>query len=74
MFSMSSDKRYFTRTIYSGLDFLGDIGGLAGILYSMGQAMLGLLSGNGLMQFLSTELFRVESQDKSKRFLRKSLN
>ena len=72
MFSMSSDKRYFTRTIYSVLDFLGDIGGLAGILTYMGQTLLGLISGNSLMQFLSMELFRVESREDSHPVLRES--
>ena len=40
---MSLDTKQYTRSVYSILDFLGDIGGLLSILLPIGGALIALL-------------------------------
>ena len=42
-FSMSFDTKQYTRSVYSILDFLGDVGGLLSILLPIGGALISLL-------------------------------
>ena len=40
---MSLDTKQFNRSVYSVLDFLGDVGGLLSILLPIGGALISLL-------------------------------
>ena len=42
-FQMSLDTKQYTRSVYSILDFLGDVGGLLSILLPIGGAFISLL-------------------------------
>ena len=42
-FQMSLDTKQYTRSVYSILDFLGDVGGLLSILLPIGGAFIALL-------------------------------
>ena len=42
-FQMSLDTKQYTRSVYSILDFLGDVGGLLSILLPIGGAIISLL-------------------------------
>ena len=42
-FQMSLDTKQYTRSVYSILDFLGDVGGLLSILLPIGGALIALL-------------------------------
>ena len=42
-FQMSFDTKQYTRSVYSILDFLGDVGGLLSILLPIGGALISLL-------------------------------
>ena len=46
------DVVYKSRTVYSILDFLGDIGGLSDALQYIGQILIWLLQGSGLITYL----------------------
>ena len=57
---MSLNTVLYTRSIYSLLDFLGDVGGLYSILLSLGQILCGiptLLYGSKLQKFLADNIF-----------------
>ena len=43
VFYMSLDTKQYTRSVYSILDFLGDVGGLLSILLPIGGAFISLL-------------------------------
>ena len=58
---MHEDVVYKSRTVYSILDFLGDIGGLSDALQYIGQILIWLLQGSGLMTFLVRNLFKKET-------------
>ena len=47
------------RTVYTGFDFLSDVGGLAGILYSSLIIVVGAWNHNSFDNFMSANLFRV---------------
>ena len=42
-FSMTMDTKQFNRSVYSVLDFFGDIGGLLSIMIPIGGALVALL-------------------------------
>ena len=42
-FTMSLDTKQYNRSVYSILDFLGDVGGLLSILLPIGGAIIALL-------------------------------
>ena len=41
---MSLNKRYHIRSVYSVLDFLGDVGGLLSILISIGGVIINIFN------------------------------
>ena len=54
-FSIDENEKHHTRTIYSLLDFLGDIGGLSDALSKIGSIIFGiaqLFTGSGLSHYL----------------------
>ena len=53
---MSLDKVEYSRSIYSLLDFLGDVGGLSSILLEIGLS-LGFLFSPALDEFLASNIF-----------------
>ena len=61
---LDRDIRVINRSVYNFLMFLGDIGGLSGLLYSVCASLLGLLSVSDHTGFLISSLYRFE---KSKR-------
>ena len=70
-----------TRTIYSGLDFLGEVGGLLDMLRYVVNSLLyltSLLYGSGLDAYLIRSLFKVDRSrnldDFSSIMQRKQLN
>ena len=57
---MSLNTVLYTRSIYSVLDFLGDVGGLYSILMSLCQIIVGIptfLFGSKLQKFLADKIF-----------------
>ena len=66
---MHEDVVHRSRTVYSSLDFLGDIGGLSDALQYIGQILIWLLQGSGLMTFLVSNLFKKETIEKENTLL-----
>ena len=58
-FYVSSDQFLYTRTTYSLLDYLRDIGGLFGAFNAIFGAIVFILNFNGLYQLLTSTMFRV---------------
>ena len=46
------------RTVYTFLDWLGDVGGLMGILFDFGGLIVMFIVGNGLSYMLIKEVFK----------------
>ena len=64
---MSFDTKLYTRSIYSILDFLGDVGGLLSILFPIGGvivAILDYLFDQTLDDFIMKEVFPKIKQTK----------
>ena len=56
----------YTRQIYNGLDFLGDVGGLKDGLHFMGIVLMqiyALIVGNPLNRFLLGAIFKVNKSN-----------
>ena len=69
MIEMSLDEVVHQRTIYSLLDFLGDVGGLYSILLDFGGMLTfvpGLLCGSSLRTFLASSIFKSRPHKKTK--------
>ena len=49
-----------SRTVYTFLDWLGDVGGLMGIVVDFGALILMFILGNGLSHLLISEVFKEE--------------
>ena len=65
---MSLDEISHQRSIYSFLDFLGDVGGLYSILIDIGSIFLMLPAfafGSGLHQFLMRNIFLTRKKEDS---------
>ena len=56
---MSTDEHTISRTIYTSLDFLGDVGGLIDALNIIGSLLIWLSHGNNLVQYLIINTFKV---------------
>ena len=57
---MSLNEVYYNRSIYSILDFLGDVGGLYSILLDFGSILVmipSFLFGSLLEKFLASKIF-----------------
>ena len=57
-FNMNLDTVVISRETYSILDWLGDIGGLNGILLSIFEIGIAPFAGFSLQRFLLTNMFR----------------
>ena len=57
---MSLNEHTYTRSVYTSLDFLGDIGGLADALRWIGAMQMWLISGDSLILFLTSQLFKYD--------------
>lgn len=53
----SPDRVTYQRSIYTFLDFLGDIGGLLDAFKLLGAALINLIYGSSLSNYLLTNLF-----------------
>ena len=51
------------RTVYTFLDWLGDIGGLMSILIDVGGIIMMFIIGNGIKYMLIKEVFKEEGED-----------
>ena len=51
-YEMNLNKFKIERTVYTTLDWLGDVGGLMGILFDMGGFLLMFITGSGLNYML----------------------
>jgi len=58
---MNMNKYKIGRTVYTTLDWLGDVGGLMGILFDIGGFLLMFISGNGLNYMLLQTIFKDEA-------------
>ena len=58
---LDTDLYTYTRTAYSLLDFLRDIGGLFGAFNAIFTGIVWVLNFNGIYQWLSSNLFKVQS-------------
>ena len=56
-------KHFIGRDVYTWLDWLGDIGGLSGMLYPLGSIIMMLFVGNGLYHLLLKAVFKEENDD-----------
>ena len=54
----SMDQKIISRSTYSGLDFLGDLGGLFDAFYVLGSMILAPVSGFALNARLLSNLFQ----------------
>ena len=59
---MNLNKFKIERTVYTTLDWLGDVGGLMGILFDMGGFILMFITGNGLNYMLLSAIFKEEGE------------
>ena len=50
----------FERTLYTFLDFLSEVGGLSGILYSFFAILVMIWNGNKFDNFMAYRLFKVK--------------
>ena len=67
-FKYSRDIKEHKRTIYGPLDFLGDVGGLSGILEDIGgilMVLLHLITGNPYTAYLLTNIFQRDNSHKN---------
>lgn len=60
------DKIVVNRTVYSLLDFIGDVGGLHAALFFLFSFVFMMCSANGFDNFLISLLFKAEKPDGSK--------
>ena len=58
---MSLDLHVSERTVYTILDWLGDVGGLMGMLFDTGAFILMFVVGNGLSYMLIKEVFKEQA-------------
>ena len=47
-YELDLNKHIFDRAVYTVLDWLGDLGGLMGILFDIGSVMMMMVVGNAL--------------------------
>ena len=57
-YEIDLNKIYYTRDVYTWLDWLGDIGGLSGMLFPIGAILIMLFIGNGLNHLLLKAVFK----------------
>ena len=58
MIERDMDKYRIERTVYTSLDWLGDVGGLMEILFVIGSFPIMLLEGNGFKFLLLKSIFK----------------
>lgn len=57
-YELDLNKNVFDRAVYTFLDWLGDVGGLMGILFDIGTLVLMFIVGNALSYTLVSEVFK----------------
>ena len=57
---MDRDVKHISRSIYTLLDFISDVGGLSGALHVIGSYVLWLIVGDGLLRYLLTNIFSID--------------
>ena len=63
-FQLYPDVTIYKRAIYGPLDFLGDVGGLADALFSIGKALIFLFQltyGSKLSRYLLENIFQADN-------------
>ena len=61
---MADERVVIYKTVYSFLDFLGDIGGLAGSLLGISRILVLFFNYQGQYQFVTSQLFTARPPDK----------
>ena len=56
-YEISLSEMIYTRTVYSGLDFLRDMGGLFAAIKILSQCLVSFCQHRGAMMFVMTEMF-----------------
>ena len=62
-YEIDLNMRVYDRAVYTALDWLGDIGGLMGILFDMGTLLMMFVIGNNLSYLLVSEVFKEPGHD-----------
>ena len=57
---MNLDVKQYSRSIYTALDLLGDVGGLLDALKSIGAVFLWTIQGERLIQFLVSGVLKID--------------
>ena len=57
-YEMDLNLYEISRTVYTSLDWLGDVGGLMGIMFDIGSIVMVFITGNGLNYLLLSALFK----------------
>ena len=55
---MSQDETQYFRTIYTALDFLGDVGGLVDALRYIAYLFIWVLQADGLLHYILSKMYR----------------
>ena len=70
---LESDVEYHSRSIYSPLDFIGDIGGFSDAVGYIGALVMWLTKSKSIVTFLMTHLFKKVGNHMEELDLRDSL-
>ena len=65
VYEMDFDMTSYDRRIYTALDWLSDVGGLSGALFSAVGILAGLLTANDMHWYLIENIFRRKQLDPS---------
>ena len=61
VFKLDQNRYLIHRSVYSLLDYLGDIGGLFGIFSGLASLFSLIMNFNGVYHLLTSSLFRVQT-------------
>ena len=62
LFEVDIDETSYSRTIYTALDFLGDVGGLLDALKYIAYVFMWLMQGDAIATLLLVKLFRFKNK------------
>ena len=59
---MNLNMKSVARTRYTFLDLLSDVGGIQGLLFTLGSLILGILNYNNFDNYLASRLFKIKDK------------